>query len=285
MRIAAAAKLRHLMSQPRLVSDLFHSKAPFKLCKIYISAEKNTKAVRNAVTTRFDLQKLTSVAFGAYDFSIRAIAIRQIRTGLREQCSLLGVDEIFLRTMAAGCLNILADISVSKLMEPIVFELQLEAASLFEDLVLFEKSIHASLGIGSTEHLDLKPLLLFLLQSNCADNYLHVGGCIPKDILLLKVIRIISIWSLSDDVWESLSSEHKCSSIVPEFLREHFGVVELSPGHLALVDEAYKHYTWSAVVNRPGGSLNLSEKASLGKYLGFVFANYLKCRSNITLKL
>lgn len=287
VRTAASAKIRHLLSQSRSATDLFHSKGPFRLSKFYFSTDKplSTRDVRGALTTGFDLPKLMSVAFGAYDSSIRAIAMRQIRVGLREQSPLISVDEILLKSMTAGCLNVLSDMSGPNSTDATMLELQLEAASLMEDLVFFEKRTLASIGVG-IGYLDLTPLLLVILQSNNADTYSYIGGRISKDALLLKVFRIINIWSLSDEVWEYSASESKPpSSIIPDFFREHFGIVELSPGHLALVDEAYRNYTRPAVIIQSESSPNTTAKTSLGKLLGFVFGNYAKCRPNMPLNL
>ena len=285
VRCAASAKIRYLLSQPRSITDLFHSTAPFKLIKCYPStaASFGSLDARSASTAAFDLQKLMSVAFGAYDLSIRVIAMRQIRIGLREYCTLLNMDVTHLESMAVGCMSVLSGSNVSDPLEPRILELQLEAASLIEVILLFDKHTRSSLGVG-LEFLDLTPLLLLILQFNYTEKYSYNSGRIAKDVLLLTIFRVVIIWSLSFDNWDPLALEYKNSpEFFPEFLQEHFGIVDLAPGHLALVDETFKHYLGLAGIAKTESSSKKTSKSNLGEYLGFVFESYSKCRSSISL--
>ena len=292
VRVAATAKIRSLLALPRSITDIFHLKAPYRLGKCQrLECHENVQGP-TVLESVSDLRKLESVAFGAYDPSIRAIAIRQIRIGLRGEAQLLTADEVWLKAVASGCLDVLSSTDISNSLDSIRLELALEAAMLLENIVVYDSRTRVCLGFGESL-LDLTPLFLIILSRSFDESIPKMNWCITQDLLLTSIFRIINLWSISDDIWSSAileSGNHMplktpkfehINEVFPKFLEEHFGIVLLSPGHLAQADEMYRHYTKHISFVSHKQSSYPSNSSDLRKFAELVFDHYIQCRSSV----
>lgn len=275
--------------------DPVSSKSGLRVVKLasYGASKDNAYNVSStSVFTHAELRKLDSIAFGNFESSLQLISLRMLHVRLQNDRQLLATaDSQWVLRVVASCMALLSSVdwSLPNPLDSVNLEFLLECISLVEFLVLADIRVRKEFCLsGSSDHLRILVLPLLHESSDVRKR----NSSVHIDVLLAVIGRILTNCLLCSENFEyyvpdnfigratelyttqdsDVTSRAVC--IIPDYLSNCFGAINLSAGHIAHGDS-----TLTEIINAPQ-SIVCSRAIrssllprSLCEYLDFVFEN------------